>query len=59
MGSVLFALIFFVPVYFLSNMLINKYRDHILAWIRKTRLMQLLKGSKLFQAYETVSGWRE
>ena len=59
MGSVLFSLIFLLPVYFLSNMLINKYRDHILAWVRKTRLMQLIKGSKLFQAYETVSGWRE
>jgi len=59
MGSVLFSLIFFLPVYFLSNMLINKYRDHILAWIRNTRLMQVLKGSKLYQAYETVSGWRE
>ena len=59
MGSVLFSLIFFLPVYFLSNILINKYRDHILAWVRKTRLVQLLKGSKLFQAYEAVSGWRE
>jgi uncharacterized protein (TIGR03546 family) len=59
MGSVLFSLIFFLPVYFLSNMLISKYRIHILAWVWKTRLMQLLKGSKLFQAYETVSGWRE
>ena len=59
MGSVLFSLIFFLPVYFLSNILINKYRDHILAWVRKTRLVQLLKGSKLYQAYEAVSGWRE
>ena len=59
MGSVLFSLILFLPVYFLSNLLINKYRDHILAWVRKTRLMQLLEGSKLFQAYQAVSGWRE
>ena len=59
MGSVLFSLIFFLPTYFLSNIIINKYRDHILAWVRKTRLMQLLKGSKLFQAYEAVSGWKE
>jgi uncharacterized protein (TIGR03546 family) len=59
MGSLLFSIIFFLPVYFLSNMLINNYRDHILAWIRKTRLMKLLKGSKLFQAYEAVSDWRE
>ncbi len=59
MGSLLFSLILFIPVFLLSNMLIKRYRDHILAWVRKTRLMQLLKGSKLFQAYEAVSGWRE
>jgi uncharacterized protein (TIGR03546 family) len=59
MGSALFSLIFFLPVYFLTNILINKYRDHILAWVRQTRVMQVLKGSKLFQAYEAVSGWRD
>jgi uncharacterized protein (TIGR03546 family) len=59
MGSLLVSFILFVPVFLLSNILINKYRDHILAWVRKTRLMQLLKGSKLFQAYEAVTGWRE
>jgi uncharacterized protein (TIGR03546 family) len=59
MGSLIVSLILFVPVFLLSNMLINKYRDHILAWVRKTRIMQILKGSKLFQAYEAVSGWGE
>jgi uncharacterized protein (TIGR03546 family) len=59
MGSLFVSLILFVPVFLLSNMLINKYRDHILAWVRKTRIMQILKGSKLFQAYEAVSGWGE
>ncbi|UCH22092.1 MAG: TIGR03546 family protein [Deltaproteobacteria bacterium] len=59
MGSLIVSLILFVPIFLLSNMLINKYRDHILAWVRKTRIMQILKGSKLFQAYEAVSGWGE
>jgi uncharacterized protein (TIGR03546 family) len=59
MGSLLFCLILFLPIYFISNSIITKYRDHILSWIRKTRVMQALKASKLFQAYETVSGWRE
>lgn len=59
MGSLLVSLILVIPVFLLSNMLIKKYRDHILAWVRKTRIMQLLRGSKLFQAYEAVSGWGE
>jgi len=59
MGSILVSSILFVPVFLLSNVLINKYRDHILAWIRKTHVIQMLKGSKLYQAYEAVSGWGE
>ncbi len=59
MGSLFVSVILFVPVFLLSNIFIKKYRDHILAWVRKTRIMQILKGSKLFQAYEAVSGWGE
>ncbi len=59
MGSLLFSLALFLPIYFLSNFLILKYRDHVLNWIRKTRVMQILKASKLFRAYEAVSEWRE
>jgi uncharacterized protein (TIGR03546 family) len=57
MGSLIFSLILFVPVFLLSNMLVKRYRDHILAWVRKTRLVQILKGSKLYEAYQAVSGW--
>jgi uncharacterized protein (TIGR03546 family) len=57
MGSLVFSLILVIPVFLLSNMLIKRYRDHILAWVRKTRLVQILKGSKLYGAYEAVSGW--
>ena len=44
MGSLLVSLLFLVPFYFLANWAILRYRDHVLAWVRKTRLMQVLSA---------------
>jgi len=58
MGSLVFSVVLFVPVLLLSNLLIRRYRQHVLAWVQKTKIMQMFKASKLYQAYETLSGWR-
>jgi len=55
MGSLIFALILFVPLYILSNLLIHRYRQHILTWVQKTQFMQFFKTSKLYTAYQAVS----
>ena len=34
---------------------VRRYREHLLAWVRKSRLAQLLKASKLWRAYQAVS----
>jgi uncharacterized protein (TIGR03546 family) len=57
MGSLLFSLAMFIPLYIFSNFLIVKYRDHILSWIRNTRIMTAVKASKFYSAYERLSGW--
>ena len=57
MGSLLFSLICFIPLYFLFNQIIRKYRVHVLEWVKKTRLMKAFKANKLFKAYQAVSGW--
>lgn len=57
MGSLIISLVFFVPLLLLLNFAIRNYRDHFLAWIKKTRIAQMLGASKLYQAYQTVSGW--
>jgi uncharacterized protein (TIGR03546 family) len=57
MGSLVFSAVLFIPVYLISNVAIRRYRDHILAWVRESRIMQILKGSKLYAAYQRVSGW--
>ena len=58
MGSLVFSVAVFVPVLLLSNLLIRRYRKHVLAWVQKTRIMQMFKASKLYQTYETLSSWR-
>jgi len=57
MGSLLISLALFIPMLLILNLAIRKYRTHILAWIEKTRVVQVLRASKLYQTYQTVSGW--
>ena len=58
MGSLMFSVVLFVPLLLLTNVLIRRYRQHVLAWVQKTRIMQMFKASKLYQTYETLSAWR-
>lgn len=56
MGSLLFSLASFVPLYLLSNVVIRRYRAHVLAWVEKTRVMQFLKASRFYSLYQSCSG---
>jgi uncharacterized protein (TIGR03546 family) len=56
MGGLVFSCVVFVPLYIGSNLAIKKYREHILAWIEKTRVMQVIKASKLYAAYMAFAG---
>ena len=56
MGSLIFSLVLFIPGLILFNLLIRRYREHLLAWVRKTRLMQVIKATKLFHIYQSLSG---
>jgi uncharacterized protein (TIGR03546 family) len=57
MGGLVFGVICFVPLVLLSNALVRRYREHVLAWVRKTRFMQALTASKFYDMYSKVSGW--
>ncbi len=59
MGSLVFSVLIFVPLFFLSNMAVHRYRDRVLARIRNTRFMQVIKATKLYSLYSRVTGWRE
>jgi uncharacterized protein (TIGR03546 family) len=58
MGSLAVSLVAFVPLFLVANFLIRRYREHVLAWVRKTRVVQALKATKLFQAYRGLSALR-
>lgn len=56
LGSLVSAMVMAVPMIFVSNFLINNYRTHILAWVRKTRFVQILKASRLYRVYNAIAG---
>lgn len=58
MGSLLFSILLFVPLYLLSNQIIVRYRDDVVAWVRKSRIMQAFKATKFYRIYATYSELR-
>ncbi len=56
MGSLVASLLLFVPLFLFSNLLIEKYREHFLRWVLKSRLMKFFMASKLYHLYQNVSG---
>jgi uncharacterized protein (TIGR03546 family) len=57
MGSFIFSLLLFLPLYFLLNLAVENYREHFLSWVRKSRVMQALTASKFYSMYQSASGW--
>ena len=57
LGSFTFSMILFVPMYFLFNLIISRYRDHLLHWVEKSRFMKFFLASKFYRIYKTVSGF--
>ncbi len=55
MGSLLFSVMAFVPFVLVSNRLILKYREYLLEWVRKSRVMQVFKATKFYRLYSTYS----
>jgi uncharacterized protein (TIGR03546 family) len=57
MGGFIFAVLFFIPLLLLTNALIRRYREHVLAWVRKTKIMKMITASDFYSYYEKVTGW--
>jgi len=53
MGSLIFSVVSAVPLFFLINFLIRKYREHLMGLIER---IPLLKSLKLAKAFNTVTG---
>jgi uncharacterized protein (TIGR03546 family) len=56
LGSLVGAVVIAIPLVFVSNFLVKKYRAHVLAWVRKSKIMQMLKASRLYRIYDALAG---
>jgi ABC-type sulfate transport system permease component len=57
MGSFIFSLLLFLPLYLVINLAVRNYREHLLNWVRKSRVMQALTASRFYSTYQSASGW--
>jgi uncharacterized protein (TIGR03546 family) len=57
MGSILVSLLLFVPLFLCLNVLIRKYRQHVLERLRKLKIVNILKASKFYEIYESATVW--
>jgi uncharacterized protein (TIGR03546 family) len=55
MGSFLVSALLFIPLVLVMNRAIRRYRDHVLVWVKKTRVMQMIMASRLYTIYEKIS----
>ena len=58
MGSLVFSLAAAAPLFIASNLLIRKYRENILAYVRRSHVMQAFKATKLYRVYSSYSELR-
>ena len=54
MGGFALSLVLSLPIFFISRWLVVRYRDHLLQWVSKTRLLVWLKGSRLYSVYSSL-----
>jgi len=55
LGSLVFSLILFWPLYFLLVRGVINYREKVMAKVAQWKIVQILKASKLYSLYESFS----
>jgi len=55
LGSLVSAVVLAAPVFFISRYLVVQYRGHVLAWVQKSRVMQIVKASNIYRLYSSLS----
>lgn len=56
LGGLAVAVALFAPVMLLGQWLILRYRVHFKTFIEKFKIVQTLKGSRFYQAYQSFAG---
>lgn len=55
LGSLMMALIAFIPVLLISRWLISAYRNKLMVWVDKLKITKLLKASKFYKVYQALA----
>lgn len=55
LGAQTISLIALLPLLFISVFIIKRYRVHIRSYLEHLKIVQILKGSKLFMLYQSIS----
>jgi uncharacterized protein (TIGR03546 family) len=58
-GSMVVSIISFLPMLFLLNILIKKYRKHVLSYVRKTKIVKAMMSSDVYHYYKKLTGFRD
>lgn len=56
LGGLVISLVAFLPVFFVSKMLIVQYRGSLRVWVEKLWITKLIKGSKFYNLYTRIAG---
>ena len=57
MGSLVMSLALFAPLFFMFSALIRQYRERVLGWINRLKIIQTLKASRIYGIYDSLTGW--
>jgi uncharacterized protein (TIGR03546 family) len=57
MGSLLVSFVLFVPTVLVGNFAIRKYRERVVANVKKWRVVQALTATRFYQMYQSYSNW--
>lgn len=55
LGSLVIALIAFIPLLLLSRWLISAYRHKLMVWVDKLKITKVLKASKFYKVYQALA----
>lgn len=56
LGSLIIALMLWLPTLLLSKYLIVTYRVQCMTWVNQLKVVEMLKSTKLYQMYDAFSG---
>lgn len=56
LGAVVVSAVLAIPLFFICNILITKYRVHVKAFIERFKIVKALKASSFYRVYLKVSG---